>query len=218
MASPTPDLAKIIALQLAERGELSELENYLRHLTTTIAGEDGEQLGEAALKAGAYSNALQFLNAEEPSHVLLIVRCKLELGELETGQALYKKLLQANPQRESAELNRRLKLSAEKEPVKLRVIEKTEPTESFELLQFKRPTTNFSDVVGLEDVKKQIHKKIILPFQKPSLFQRFKKKVGGGILLYGPPGCGKTLLARATAGECKANFHLQDAVILLVER
>ncbi len=206
MASPTPDLAKIIALQLAERGEFSELENYLRHLTTTIAGEDGEQLGEAALKAGAYANALQFLNAEEPSHVLLIVRCKLELGELETAQAVYKKLLQTNPQCESAELNRRLKLSAEKEPVKLRVIEKSEPTESFELLQFKRPTTNFSDVVGLEDVKKQIHKKIILPFQKPSLFQRFKKKVGGGILLYGPPGCGKTLLARATAGECKANF------------
>ena len=95
MASPTPDLAKIIALQLAERGEFSELENYLRHLTTTVAGEDGEQLGEAALKAGAYANALQFLNADEPSHVLLMVRCKLELGELETAQALYKKLLQA---------------------------------------------------------------------------------------------------------------------------
>jgi ATP-dependent 26S proteasome regulatory subunit len=64
----------------------------------------------------------------------------------------------------------------------------------------------FADVGGLEHVKNQIRKKIITPFQKPSLFNRFRKKVGGGILLYGPPGCGKTLLARATAGECNAEF------------
>jgi transitional endoplasmic reticulum ATPase len=64
----------------------------------------------------------------------------------------------------------------------------------------------FADVGGLDEIKRQIEKRIILPFQKPSLFARFKKRVGGGILLYGPPGCGKTLLARATAGECDAAF------------
>ncbi|GGY83338.1 hypothetical protein GCM10011613_30280 [Cellvibrio zantedeschiae] len=205
-ANPTPELAQIIALQLSARGDYETATTYLTHLTNTISGEDGTRLGEAALKAGAYTSALQFLNQDELDHALLIVRCKLELGDLDSAQASYKQLLQEHPHCESAELNRRLKLSADKEPVKLRVIEKAEPAESFELLQFKRPTTNFSDVVGLEEVKKQIHKKIILPFQKPSLFQRFKKKVGGGILLYGPPGCGKTLLARATAGECKAAF------------
>src|SRR6185503_9434024 len=58
-----------------------------------------------------------------------------------------------------------------------------------------------------DEIKQQIEKRIILPFQKPALFSRFKKRAGGGILLYGPPGCGKTLLARATAGECKAAFY-----------
>lgn len=66
----------------------------------------------------------------------------------------------------------------------------------------------FADVGGLEEVKERIRRKIILPFQKPSLFQRFRRKAGGGILLYGPPGCGKTMLARATAGECEAGFEV----------
>ena len=72
--------------------------------------------------------------------------------------------------------------------------------------QPERETISFENVGGLEDVKKQIARKIIMPFQKPNLFQRFRKKAGGGVLMYGPPGCGKTMLARATAGECGARF------------
>lgn len=69
-----------------------------------------------------------------------------------------------------------------------------------------RETRTFGDVGGLEDVKRDITRKIILPFRKPNLFDKFRKKAGGGVLLYGPPGCGKTLMARATAGEVGANF------------
>ena len=64
----------------------------------------------------------------------------------------------------------------------------------------------FAEVGGLADVKAAIHRTIILPFQRPDLYVRYGRRAGGGVLLYGPPGCGKTLLARATAGECGLPF------------
>ena len=73
-------------------------------------------------------------------------------------------------------------------------------------LQDGRASVTFADVGGLDEVKRVIHRKIILPLQKPGLLARFKRTAGGGVLLYGPPGCGKTLLARATAGECGLPF------------
>jgi SpoVK/Ycf46/Vps4 family AAA+-type ATPase len=73
----------------------------------------------------------------------------------------------------------------------------------------------FAAVGGLEDVKKAIHRTIILPFQRPDLYERYGRGAGGGVLLYGPPGCGKTLLARATAGECGlpfANIRIEEVL------
>lgn len=64
----------------------------------------------------------------------------------------------------------------------------------------------FADVVGMAELKKLIRLRIIEPFLRPGLFQRFKKRSGGGVLLYGPPGCGKTMIARAIATECSASF------------
>jgi SpoVK/Ycf46/Vps4 family AAA+-type ATPase len=64
----------------------------------------------------------------------------------------------------------------------------------------------FADVAGLEDVKDEIRRRIILPYLKPLLFDRYKQQSGGNILFYGAPGCGKTLIARATAGESDARF------------
>ena len=64
----------------------------------------------------------------------------------------------------------------------------------------------FADVGGMEDLKKTLRLHIIEPFLRPGLFARFKKSGGGGILLYGPPGCGKTMIARAIASECNASF------------
>ncbi len=64
----------------------------------------------------------------------------------------------------------------------------------------------FDDVGGLEDLKEEIRLSIIYPFKNPDLYIQYGKKAGGGLLLYGPPGCGKTYIAKATANECEASF------------
>lgn len=70
----------------------------------------------------------------------------------------------------------------------------------------ERPKINFSGVGGMDALKEQIRMKILYPMQNPDLFRAYGKTIGGGVLLYGPPGCGKTLISRATAGEIKASF------------
>jgi SpoVK/Ycf46/Vps4 family AAA+-type ATPase len=70
----------------------------------------------------------------------------------------------------------------------------------------ERPSINFGDVGGMHDLKEEIRMKIIYPLEHEEMFKAYGKTVGGGVLMYGPPGCGKTHLARATAGEIKAGF------------
>lgn len=65
---------------------------------------------------------------------------------------------------------------------------------------------SFTSIGGLQKLKEEIRFKIIEPFSDPEVFEYFGKKVGGGILMYGPPGCGKSLIAEATANEAKASF------------
>ena len=69
-----------------------------------------------------------------------------------------------------------------------------------------RDPITFAHVGGMYDLKEIARMKIITPFLQPELFKKYGKDAGGGILLYGPPGCGKTYFARAIAGECEASF------------
>jgi transitional endoplasmic reticulum ATPase len=72
--------------------------------------------------------------------------------------------------------------------------------------EISRPAISFAEVGGMEEVKEEIRMKIIYPIQNRDLFRAYGKKLGGGVLLYGPPGCGKTLISQATAGEIRSNF------------
>ncbi|MFB4271154.1 AAA family ATPase [Nonomuraea sp. GTA35] len=72
--------------------------------------------------------------------------------------------------------------------------------------EVERSAVSFADVAGMETVKEALRIKLLLPMQQPEMFAAFGKRAGGGVLLYGPPGAGKTHLARAAAGELGAAF------------
>lgn len=68
------------------------------------------------------------------------------------------------------------------------------------------PNVKWEDIGGLEDVKKNLQEMILYPIEHPDKFLKFGMTPSKGVLFYGPPGCGKTLLAKAVANECSANF------------
>ncbi|MCX6849840.1 MAG: AAA family ATPase [Verrucomicrobia bacterium] len=70
----------------------------------------------------------------------------------------------------------------------------------------ERGNVTFADVGGMEELKEEIRLKITYPLQFPDLYKAYGRKTGGGILIYGPPGCGKTLILRAVAGEVPCNY------------
>merc|ERR1719178_240190 len=68
------------------------------------------------------------------------------------------------------------------------------------------PNVKWDDIGGLEDVKRGLQEMILYPIDHPDKFEKFGMTPSRGVLFYGPPGCGKTLLAKAVASECSANF------------
>ena len=94
-------------------------------------------------------------------------------------------------------------------PHKVKQYAETEEDEEEKMIltPMEKPNITFDDVAGLEDVKEEIRQAIIYPLRHPEIFELYKVKAGGGILLYGPPGCGKTYIAKATAGEVSASFY-----------
>jgi transitional endoplasmic reticulum ATPase len=68
------------------------------------------------------------------------------------------------------------------------------------------PNVTWEDVGGLEDVKRELREVVELPLKNPDAFKRMGIEPPRGVLLYGPPGCGKTLIAKAVANESEANF------------
>lgn len=68
------------------------------------------------------------------------------------------------------------------------------------------PNITWDDIGGLETVKLELQELVQYPVEHPEKYLKFGMQPSRGVLFYGPPGCGKTLLAKAIAHECQANF------------
>ncbi|MCR5491306.1 MAG: ATP-binding protein [Bacilli bacterium] len=77
------------------------------------------------------------------------------------------------------------------------------------------PSVTLADVAGLEEVKREIKLNVLLPLQNPDLYFRYKDETGSRILMYGPPGCGKSFVAECIAGELKCAYAVLSVADIL---
>jgi AAA+ superfamily predicted ATPase len=140
---------------------------------------------------------------------VLYSRLLLREGDVPGAVAQYKLALEIDPEAQDEELGRQLGVGSgyeEGEVSQGRVRDARGPGPADLPSEVERPTITFKDVGGMEAVKEEIGIKILYPLKYPDMYKAYGKEVGGGIIMYGPPGCGKTYLARATAGEIGAGF------------
>ena len=179
-------LRLVLAETLAQSGETADaLAEYEELLAAQALDADGLVAGgRTALAAGRHDRAQAFVEAASAAGVVAgVSELKREIDESLGLQKL------------------------------VQVVKPAADDDAPQLELDSRAAVTFADVGGLEDVKKAIHRTIILPFQRQDLYEKYRRGAGGGVLLFGPPGCGKTLLARATAGECGlpfSNVRIED--------
>ncbi len=190
--------------------DLEELANRL--LRDPFDSETRQRYAAALHEAGQCQDGLEqyrLLVRQEPGMAegyLGAARCLVELDDIAGARVEYEKAKGCADFGEDEALAARF---SDGPAPALRVVGGTAAPDAAEPEVVRISTarqTRFVDIVGMEDLKKTIRLRIIDPFLKPGLFAKFKKKTGGGLLLYGPPGCGKTLMARAIATECDATF------------
>lgn len=209
-------LVGIVLGACAEEGDYAAADEVLAMTGTgsdAAAPATRTAIANAAFAANAIEDAMRWADPASPEGQLLLARCCLAKGDREAATTHYRNALAGNAALEDPRLSSELSgkvisLAAASlgRPQRSIANDDTKGADVLRILQPALERTTFADIGGLDEVKKQINRRIITPFLKPSLFERFKRSAGGGILMYGPPGCGKTLLARGTAGECGAKF------------
>ncbi len=189
---------KMNLLEDAEKEFISALA-----LESTKTGKFG--LARVYFKKKDYSTCnviLEELIEDKTTNVNVLVlysKALLKEGDITKAIAAYQEVLELDPTFEDEELDSVLRVPGSGHEAELWEEEDTN-------LFIQRPEIKFDHVGGMDDVKKEIEMKIILPLKHAEMYEAYGKKMGGGILLYGPPGCGKTHIAKATAGQVDARF------------
>jgi transitional endoplasmic reticulum ATPase len=223
-------LRRHLAGQLLAKGYLGEAEAEYR--AALVLGPKDEDviagLAEAFVRQSAFGAALAALEpllaspGYRPGLGVLAARASLGEGDVAGAARRYHEAVSRDPSVGDPDLAARLSAPpvspyqvaappASPYPVPAHpaspypVAAPAEPDEADEA-GMERSGVTFADVAGMEPVKEALRLKLLLPVQQPDLFAAFGKRAGGGVLLYGPPGGGKTHLARAAAGELGASF------------
>lgn len=196
-----------VSILYTNEGEFKQAE---KHLTEIIDIDRNHldakfQLANVYYKQAKYSTSEIILeeiveNSSELKHLELLCYCYLNQNELLKAKETYQTILNAYRNYSNEDFDNKLRITSVSNKQDEELID--EDALSF----LKKPSTKFKDIGGMDTIKEEISLKIIKPLQHPELYKSYGKKIGGGILLYGPPGCGKTHIARATAGEISANF------------
>ena len=213
-------LRQHLAESLLERGRPEEAEQEFRAALALSPRDPHLKVGLADAFHRQSKDGEAFVVLEElqkhrdaPAEAyLLLARLHLEAGDVEQAVSQYKAAVDDDPALADDDLAARLGVSddefeeASGEVVDGRLRAGWQPDGEGADVEVERPTITFDDVGGMEALKEEIRLKIIYPLQHQEMFEAYGKSIGGGILMYGAPGCGKTHLARATAGEINAGF------------
>ncbi len=189
----------IDALRRTHEADPDNLEIAL-HLAMLLSQD--EQTAEAL-------RLFQYVLSREPSNIEALQGAQqaAEMADDEHLASGYRNMLSAfdtapTPPGETAqEIGNPVKKPSE---FKLRVVGGRESADLS--VDSEKPQLKLEDVGGMEQVKRRLQLSFLGPLQNPALMSAYGKSVGGGLLLYGPPGCGKTFIARALAGELGAKF------------
>ncbi len=209
---------------LLNRGQLQEAEQLYREgLKLAPASEKlllG--LGKTLSQQGKVSAAIVLIedllsrpDVSAQAH-LLHARLLLKSGDPQRGSVAYQRAVNADPSLADEDLAEALGVvEAEAEfdddfaevDSEGRIRMRAEaPGAAMVSIEMEKPDMSFADVGGMDGLKDEVRIKLIEPMRNPEIYKAYGKSIGGGLLMYGPPGCGKTYLARATAGEVDAGF------------
>ena len=207
-----------LADTLLRAGRAAEAAEEYQHALKLSPNDDAIKLALAQAQFSQGKPGVALVIVEEllaqpdtpPAAYILHCRLLLAAGDVERAVRQYHRAIDLDPGVADPSLADRLGIDAavddHDEVVEGRIRNMAYQADDDDVPEMERPDITFADVGGMEALKEEIRLKIIHPLTHPDIYAAYGKKIGGGMLMYGPPGCGKTYMARATAGEVNANF------------